>query len=155
MVRAGAHYPPCTQTEDRMPTSSTIEISDHVLWGKLVKSWATGENYVNPGQAPFPLPRNLAELHKQTTGIGLTVKLPPSNTGLAFVQYSPEVATIKLPPKAMIEATESEITQPTGAYRIPKFYDDFYGKNLVISDADERMNFHAARIGDYSIRNCT
>ena len=138
-----------------MSTSSTIQISDDVLWGKLVKSWATGENYVNPGQPAFPLPRNLAELHKQTTDIGLTIKLPPSNTGLAFVQYSPEVATIKLPPKAMIEATEAEIKQPTGAYDIPQFYDDFYEKTLVISDADERMKFHAARIGDYSIRNCS
>lgn len=137
-----------------MPTASTIEISDDILWGKLVKTWATGENYVNPGQPPFPLPRNLAELHKQTSAIGLRVKLPASNTGLAFVQYSPEVATIKLPPKDMIEGSEADLVQPGGSYEIPKFYNDFYGKNLDIPDPDDRMKFHAARIGDYSIRNC-
>ena len=138
-----------------MPTSSTIEISDEILWGKLVKSWATGENYVNPGQPAIPLPRNLTELHKQTTAIGLTVRLPSSNTGLAFVQYSSEVATIKLPPKDMIEGTEAVLTQQNGTYEIPKFYDDFYAKTLQISDVEQRMNFHAARIGDYAIRNCS
>jgi len=28
-----------------------LEIGDDVLWGKLVKSWATGDNYVTPGPA--------------------------------------------------------------------------------------------------------
>ena len=32
---------------------ATLEIGDDVLWGKLVKSWATGRNYVVPDGARF------------------------------------------------------------------------------------------------------
>ena len=27
---------------------TTLEIGNDILWGKLVKSWATGKNYVDP-----------------------------------------------------------------------------------------------------------
>ena len=39
-----------------------LEISDEILWGKLVKSWATGENYIVRGRPAPPIPRTLADL---------------------------------------------------------------------------------------------
>jgi hypothetical protein len=136
---------------DTAPTS--IEISDDILWGKLVKSWATGKSYLDPGKPAPPLPRTLDELRVQCLAIGLTVTFPAVCTGLAIVQYSPETVTIKLPPKAMVEATEARLAAAGAAYPIPRFYDDFYGKALAIPQ-DRLLDFHAARIGDYSIRNC-
>ena len=38
---------------------TTLEIGNDVLWGKLVKSWATGKNYVDPNASPIPIPRTL------------------------------------------------------------------------------------------------
>ena len=31
----------------------TLEIGNDILWGKLVKSWATGKNYVDPVAPQF------------------------------------------------------------------------------------------------------
>lgn len=133
-------------------TTNSIEISDEIAWGKLVKSWATGNAYP-PVTQPAPLPRTLSDLLAQCQAIGVTVTFPATATGLAIVQYSPETVTLKLPPKAMVEATEAVLAQPGALYPIPAFYDDFYGKRLSITP-ERLLDFHAARIGDYSIRNC-
>jgi hypothetical protein len=133
------------------PTNSIV-ISDEITWGKLVKSWATGRAYP-PLANPAPLPRTLGELQQICQSIGVTVTFPAACTGLAIVQYSPETVTLKLPPKAMVEATEAALGQPGAIYPIPGFYDTFYGKALSIAP-NRLLDFHAARIGDYSIRNC-
>jgi hypothetical protein len=133
---------------------ASLEISNDVLWGKLVKSWATGNNYVVPGDPPFPIPRTLNELLAITQGIGLSIRFPDGMVGLAIIQYSSQTAVIKLPPKAMVEATEATLRLPGAVYPMPKFYDEFYGKPLPAASADKLLDLHAARIGDYSIRNC-
>ena len=135
-----------------MPSGMTI--SDDVKWGKLVKSWATGKNYVDPTRPAPPIPRDRTEMLAQCASIGLTVTFPNDQVGFAVLQYSPQTVAIKLPPKAMVEATEAELMQQDAAYPIPPFYDDAYGVPLRPMSVDDRLNFHAARIGDYSIRNC-
>jgi hypothetical protein len=132
---------------------ASMTISDELLWGKLVKSWATGESYLGPGTTPPPIPRSLDELHAQCREIGLTVTFPDRQKGLAIVQYSPETVTIKLPPKTMVKETEAALKQANAAYPIPEFYDHFYGCELSVAH-EELLDFHACRIGDYSIRNC-
>jgi hypothetical protein len=37
---------------------------------------------------------------------------------------------------------------------MPRFYDDFFGARLPQMVKKELLDLHAARIGDYSIRNC-
>jgi hypothetical protein len=37
---------------------------------------------------------------------------------------------------------------------MPKFYEDFFGIALPPLLHDQLFQLHAARIGDYSIRNC-
>ncbi|MBV8068961.1 MAG: hypothetical protein JO270_03585 [Acidobacteriaceae bacterium] len=133
---------------------TTLEISDDVLWGKLVKSWATGKNYLSKDAPPFPIPRTLDELLSIAKSIGLTITFPDGMVGLAVIQYSPQTAVIKLPPKAMVEETEARLRQPGAVYPMPKFYDDFYGMRLPELSQDGLFALHAARIGDYSIRNC-
>lgn len=135
-----------------MPT--TPQIDKDILWGKLVKSWATGENYFVQGGPAFPIPRTLDELKAIAESIGVTITFPPGMVGLAVVQYSPQTAVIKLPPKAMVEQTEAELGQPNAVYPMPKFYDDFYGTRLPQLSHEKLLDLHAARIGDYAIRNC-
>jgi hypothetical protein len=131
-----------------------IEISDNVIWGKFIKSLATGKNYVTPSDPPFPLPRTLDELHKTARSIGLTIKLPDEIVGLSIIQYSPQTAVIKLPPKDTIEKAEAALREPDAVYPMPAFYDDFYRKKLPPMAVDKRLELHAARIGDICVRNC-
>src|ERR1700687_1361576 len=106
-----------------------LEISDDILWGKLVKSWVTGNNYISPDRPAPALPRTMEDLLAQATDIGLTIKFPDGMVGLEIVQYSSQTAVIKLPPKSMVENTETELL--TGApYPMPRFYDDFFGAPL-------------------------
>src|SRR3982074_644193 len=91
-------------TEDKM--GATLEIGDDVLWGKLVKSWATGRNYGVPDGAPFPIPRTLDELLAIAKSIDLAITFPDGMVGLAVIQRSPQSERRKRPPDAMVEDTE-------------------------------------------------
>jgi hypothetical protein len=55
----------------------------------------------------------------------------------------------------MIEAAEEEFKQAeTPPYPMPRFYEQFFSAPLPRRDTEGLMDLHAARIGDYSIRNC-
>ena len=86
--------------------------------------------------------------------IGLSIIFPDGMVGLAVIQYSPQTVVIKLPPKAMVEETEAKLNEPNAKYPMPKFYEDFFGIPLPPLLHDQLFQLHAARIGDYSIRNC-
>ena len=133
-----------------------LVISDDILWGKLVKSWATGKNYIVPSSPapPIPIPRTLVELLAQVADTGLRVSFPDDMVGLHIVQYSPETAVIKLPPKSMVENTETELNKANALYPMPPFYEDFFRLRLPTMNKAQLLDLHAARIGDYSIRNC-
>ena len=134
-----------------------FKVDDDIKWGKLVKSWATGTNYLEPAKPAPALPRTLDDLKEQCAKAGITVTIPSMHTGLVVVQSSKEILMIKLPSKALVEATEAEFESPGAAYPVPKFYDDFYtkfGSPLKPPTKADLLNFHAARIGDYSIRMC-
>ena len=133
---------------------TTLQISDDVLWGKLVKSWATGRNYFDAEGQPIPIPRTLDDLVATAKSVGVTITFPDGMVGLAVIQYSPQTAVVKLPPKAMVEQTEATLSQPGAVYPMPAFYSEFFDAPLPAMSKDELFSLHAARIGDYSIRNC-
>lgn len=131
-------------------------VSDEIAWGKLVKSWATGRSYFVEGQPAPAIPRTLQDLKDRCAEVGIEVSIPVIHKGLVVVESSEEVFMIKLPSKTLVEATEQWLATG-GGYPIPKFYDDFYrrfGVPLNITDPEAKRDFHAARIGDYSIRMC-
>src|SRR3954451_19971377 len=121
----------------------TLEIDKDILWGKLVKSWATGRNYVYPDRDPIAIPRTLDDLKQIATDIGLTITFPDGMVGLAVIQYRPQSAVVKLPPKAMVEATEAKLSQAGAVYPMPKFYEDFFGVPLPTLSKDELFDLHA------------
>lgn len=131
-----------------------LEISDDILWGKLVKSWATGNNYIAPSRPAPAIPRTRDELLAQASEIGLRITFPDGMVGLEIVQYSSHTAVIKLPPKSMVEDTEAEFDKQDALYPMPQFYEDFFGGPLPEMDKAGLFKLHAARIGDYSVRNC-
>ena len=133
---------------------TTLTISDDIRWGKLVKSWATGRNYFDPTAQPIPIPRTLDELVTTASGVGVDITFPDGMVGLAVIQYSPQTAVVKLPPKAMVEQTEQQLRQPGAVYPMPAFYEQFFDTPLPEMSTDDLFNLHAARIGDYSVRNC-
>jgi hypothetical protein len=81
------------------------------------------------------------------------VSIPAFHTGLSIIQSSEEIFIVRLPPKTMIEETEAGLRAGED-YLVPKFYNDFYDKTLTLETVDKKFDFHAARIGDYSIRMC-
>jgi hypothetical protein len=131
-----------------------LQISDDILWGKLVKSWATGTNYIMRDRPAPPIPRTLAELLEQVADIGLRISFPEGMVGLEIIQYSGQTAVIKLPPKSMVEDTEAEFEAADAPYPMPPFYEAFFHSPLPKMDKTQLLDLHAARIGDYSIRNC-
>ena len=131
-----------------------LEISDDILWGKLVKSWATGNNYIAPNKPAPAIPRTQEELLAQAADVGLTISFPDGMVGLEIIQYSSQTAVIKLPPKSMVEDAEAEFEKSGALYPMPKFYETFFGVPLPPLSVDKLFDLHAARIGDYSIRNC-
>lgn len=130
-----------------------FDVNDEVKWGKLIKSFATGTNYITPGGPPIPLPRTLKELKDTCVAVGLVVTIPDFHTGLVIIQLSEEVFSIRLPPKSMVEEAEAFL-QAGGNYAIPKFYDAFYQDTLTLATPAQKLDFQAARIGDYSVRMC-
>jgi hypothetical protein len=68
------------------------------------------------------------------------------------MQYSAETLALRLPPKSLVEGTEAELGQQGSVYPMPAFYDTLYGKTVPATA--NKLDLHACRIGDYSIRNC-
>lgn len=132
-----------------------VSVASLHRWGKLIKTWATGKSYFANDADPvgieeLPIPRTIAELQAQARRVGARVTIPDNVKGLAVIQYSPDTLVIRLPPKERIEATEARLGQ-SNAYPFPDFYGQFLNREL---SADERMEVHACRIGDYTISMC-
>jgi hypothetical protein len=129
-----------------------ISPSTEVLWGRLVKTWATGKsNFPTVSIDKLPVPRTLDDLKAQCTLVGVEITIPAKVTGLAILQHGPETLALRLPAKAMIEAAEADLDQNV-PYAIPHFYETFCGPLNVAPN--QRKDFQACRIGDYSISFC-
>ena len=139
-------------------TTETVTGDTYMRWGKLVKTWATGESYFKGDSPPItidklPIPHSIEELKMQMALVGAGALTPPPNVvGLAIVQYTADTMVVRLPPKARIKAMEATLEQPGAtAYNFPDFYGDFINRPLNVQ---ERLDVHACRIGDYTISMC-
>ncbi len=130
-----------------------IQISNHERWGKLVKSWATGKNYLED-ENQYPIPETIEEFKEQLAKAQVFATVPDRFTSIKFVTSEQDTIVVKLPPKAMIEDSESLLNQPGSTYPIPPFYKRlFNGMDPVIPES-EKFRVHAERIGDYTISLC-
>jgi hypothetical protein len=131
-----------------------IRVDNDVLWGKLVRSWATGVNHVVPGQpAPKP-PETLDQLKAQCREAGIGITIPSYMTGLEVVRMPKDKVVLRIPPKDLVEQVELDLKASGAKYPIPQYYDDAYGMALNVASPDERVKLQTCRIGDYSISVC-
>jgi hypothetical protein len=130
-----------------------LRVTNHEVWGKLVKTWATGVNYLEDGNE-YPLPKTIKEFKQQLATAQCFANVPEWAKTIRFDLPDAGEIVVRLPPKEMIEAAETALTQAGGSYPIPDFYKRiFKGMDPVVPDAD-RLKVHAERIGDYTIGSC-
>ena len=126
-------------------------VDDLEKWGYLVKMWATRDAY--PDVPVMPIPHDLMEFRKQCDAIGLKVTIPDHVTGIVFSMHSIETLYVRLPPAAAIKNVEEFLMDPRTDYPVPPIY-NMYSPTPIQIPKDEKLEFHAARIGDYSMTYC-
>lgn len=147
----------------------SLNVNNSINWGKLVKSWATGKNYFNAVKPAPAIPHTVEQLVATANEYGCGVTVAPWVKGLAVITYSHEVLALRLPPKDMIERSEALIRgepdafAPPGSepaafkpsdYPIPDFYSDFTKIKPDQRTVQDALDFHHARIGEYTMNSC-
>jgi hypothetical protein len=130
-----------------------LQITNHERWGKLVKTWSTGKNYMEDDNE-YPVPETMEEFKAQLAKAQVFATVPERFKHIQFVTSDQETLLLKLPPKVMIEDSEAMLSEQGSTYPIPPFYKRlFNGIDPVIPES-EKFKVHAERIGDYTISNC-
>jgi hypothetical protein len=130
-----------------------LRVTNHEAWGRLVKTWATGKDYVGDG-SEYPLPKTIDDFKEQLARAQVFANVPEWAKTIRFVGSETDEIVVRLPPKYMIEDSETILSQPGGSYPIPDFYKRiFNGMDPVVPESD-RMRLHAERIGDYTVSVC-
>ena len=167
-----------------------INVDNHVMWGRLVKSWATGRDYVNhtptdtdpvpsdpaAGQpVPFPKPTSFKDLvitckdnhvglhFVATSSSPKTYCTGDESIGFVLLQGTSEISILRLPAKEKIHESETALLGTGGQapldYTLPMFYGAAFGTASAplpmrqLGPA-EKMEFHAQRVGEYTINTC-
>ena len=150
-----------------------INVRDNEAWGKLVKTWATGKNYVdhyvteqNPVPTSveptptYPKPTSFADFVAQATRarVGLFFEDDARTPVLGFVllQADSDTSLLKLPAKDKIEASEQDILGGE-QYALPQFYSRVFGRDVEPAQVRtnmQRLRLHAERVGEYTINTC-
>lgn len=152
-----------------------INVSDNEKWGRLVKTWATGKNYVRHDITPqnpfptavqtppeFPKPTSFKEFVVQCTAAGVTLlfedgieRRPVGEDepmGLVVLQVTSDTAVLRLPAKEKIE--ESEQFLQNNNYILPPFYHDLFVADVPQLSIEQKSVLHAQRVGEYTINTC-
>ncbi|MEO9190604.1 MAG: hypothetical protein ABI224_11510 [Acetobacteraceae bacterium] len=131
-----------------------VAVGNFENWGKLVKTWATGDDYVRDGYT-YAVPTTLHEFKMQVARAKTGLNVPSRITSLSMIPGDHSTLVIRLPPGEMIKDTEVRL-QALGQAKGGSVYPlpDFYGDGWVGLSMDELMVFHAERIGEYTINNC-
>lgn len=130
-----------------------LQITNHERWGRLVKTWSTGRNYLDDDNE-YPVPTTVEEFKAQLAKAQVFATVPERFKNIQFVTSDQDTLLLKLPPKVMIEDSEARLSEAGAAYPIPPFYKRlFNGVDPVIPEA-EKFKVHAERIGDYTMSLC-
>jgi hypothetical protein len=122
-------------------------------FGKLMKSWATGKNYLDDGKA-YTLPTDIEEFKRQNVEAQTGVHIPDWATKVKFVTCDDDTLVLRVPPKRLIEDSEARLTEPGATYPLPDIYKQIFGGADPVIAKDQILNFHASRIGDYTSTFC-
>jgi hypothetical protein len=153
---------------------------DHENWGKLVKTWSTGMNYVrhkiidgapfptvveNPPE--FPKPTSFPEFVAQCQAAGVQLffddgdKEPDvtgtEQMGLQIVIVPADTVVVRIPPSDRIKESEVRLMSKFPTYPLPGFYERIHGTKPLpaqTSSPTQKAVLHAERVGEYTINTC-
>lgn len=137
-------------------------VRNHERWGLLIKTWATGKNYIggNPDErakAPYDmLPGTVEKFVEIITLAGVGPVNVDLLTDISFTRLTgPGSIVIRLATPEMIAESEDHLVNGP-VYGLPAFYSSmFQGAPVERPLTDpEKMKFHATRIGDYTLSVC-
>jgi hypothetical protein len=126
--------------------TSRIIIHDWLTWGQLVKSWATGDDYLATGKS-CPRPATLDALRAAllTTGAG---SIPDWVVDFDLMDWNETKLLIQLPSAEAIRNAEA-ILRLGKPYPLPAFYRRA-SQVPPPDDPEARLAFHAMRIGEHA-----
>ena len=134
-------------------------------WGKLVKTWATGDTkYLGGPVGKFPWPTSPKQLQQQLVKAGVVPPTPrtvPKHVlGVTVLQMSDRHIYIVLPSAEDIKEAEDlmgDIVKQGDYYALPKFYETLLKgpatPPLRVKPGKE-MQFDNCRTGEYVISYC-
>ena len=131
-----------------------LQVTNHERWGKLVKTWATGKNYLEDDNE-YPLPTTMDEFKEQLAKAQVFATVPERFKQIQFVSSDQETILVRLPPKVMIADSEALLNEPGATYPLPPFYKRLFNGIDPVIPEDEKFRVHAERIGDYTIAICS
>jgi hypothetical protein len=156
------------------PQDRRIKTDNPFEMGRLLKTWATGRNYVDNPQFPIPgadngkhpRPTSFKEFVDQCTANGVlltyddaagTPVAAADQMGFVMLQGDTSTLVVRLSPKGYIDKSEQVVINTAG-YALTEFYKDVLVDPTVkptkVDNELHRMETHAAAIGDYTIRTC-
>ncbi len=95
-----------------------LQVTNHERWGKLVKTWATGKNYLEDDNE-YPLPTTMDEFKEQLAKAQVFATVPERFKQIQFVSSDQETILVRLPPKVMIADSEALLNEPGATYPLP------------------------------------
>jgi hypothetical protein len=138
----------------------TIGPNDFPTWGKLVKTWATGRNYVDhvmteedpvptTDEVPpkYPKPKSFEEFWDQCVraGVGLifddglnTQVKRDAGIGLIVMQSDTDVFGLRLPAEDTLKHSEARFLA-AATYQLPDFYKDMFGGPPQATSMDTKV----------------
>jgi hypothetical protein len=130
-----------------------LQVTNHERWGNLVKTWSTGTNYLDDGNA-YPIPASVGEFKEQLVKAQVFMTVPDRFKNIKFVAQEQDTIVVRLPPAVMIADSEERLNQPGATYPLPPFYKRLFNGIEPVIPEDEKFRVHAERIGDYTISLC-
>src|ERR1044071_3892859 len=113
-----------------------LQVTNHERWGNLVKTWATGHNYLED-ENEYPIPESVDEFKEQLAKAPVFATVPERFKKIQFVSSDQETILVKLPPKAMIADSEALLSDPGATYPLPPFYKRlFNGIDPIIPEGE-------------------
>lgn len=133
-----------------------MRVTNWARWGDLIKCWSTGRPH-RANKKVYPVPRSMDELRAQCKDLDVGLNVPAYVKNLVVYTHERTTLVIRVPPADFVMESEEHLKKKGAVYNLPSFYADALGVQGAVPELgsmDKVLDFHASRIGDYSISNC-
>jgi hypothetical protein len=142
---------------------------NYAKWGRLVKTWVTGDNQFSDGKDySIPATRDslqpLGSVTKEQfqtmlSNAGIKMTIPDRVKRFVFVQDDDSTVIVRIPPKKVVEGIQGQLerlvsAQPKAWYPLPSFYTDNWSQGQPQLSKEGLLTMHCQRIGEYTINTC-